>query len=190
VATPQSGHRKLRRAGLIAAGALVAVGAMIALVAFLSGRDSSGVSSTPAAAPGQAFPDQGARHLRPGQRPPAPYNSRPPTSGAHVPTPVTRDDAQLTDDQLLTALEAGNVVLFYGTPAAPPGLKSVATEIAGVPFDPAVGRAGQAVIVARRPGTSGVVAAAWRHLLHASSAQDPALRTFTDAWLGVGAEQT
>jgi hypothetical protein len=42
------------------------------------------------------------------------------------------------------------------------------------------------VILAPRPGTRGVVAAAWRHLLRASSPTDPALRQFVDAWLGVG----
>ena len=35
------------------------------------------------------------------------YDSNPPTSGAHVPVPVTRDQAQLTDDQLLQALQVG-----------------------------------------------------------------------------------
>ena len=181
-----SRHRGLRRAGLAAVAALVAVAAVVGLVAFLSGRDRSGVSATPVGS-GQAFPDQGARHLRPGQRPAAPYDSSPPTSGAHVPSPVDRDAAALTDDQLLTALEAGNVVLVYGTAAPPPGLRALAKDVAGAPFDPAIARAGQAVILSRRPGVPGVVALAWGHLLRASSARDGALRTFADDWLGVGA---
>ena len=181
-----SPHRGLRRAGLAAAAAVVAVAAVVGLVAFLSGRDRSGVSATPRGS-GQAFPDQGARHLRPGQRPATPYNSSPPTSGAHVPSAVTHDEAPLTDDQLLTALEAGNVVLVYGTPAPPPGLRTLADDVTGAPFDPAIARAGQAVILARRPGVQGVVALAWGHLVRASSARDGALRTFADDWLGVGA---
>ncbi len=186
MSSPSSGHRRLRRAALAAAAVLIALGAVIGLVAFFNGRDSSGVSSTPSGS-GQAFPDQGARHLRPGQRPPAPYNSRPPTSGAHVASPVTRGDAPLTDDQLLTTLEAGNVVLAYGTPTAPPGLRALAEDVAGGPFDPSLARAGQSVILARRPGTAGIVAVAWRHLLRAPSPRDPALKTFAEDWLGEGA---
>jgi len=185
-APPPRRHRGLRRAALIAGTLLIALAAVIALVAFFNGRDSSGVSSTPSGS-GQAFPDQGAEHLRPGQRPPAPYNSRPPTSGAHVVSPVNRADVPLTDDQLLSALEAGNVVLAYGTPTAPPGLRALADDVAGGPFDPSVARAGQSVILARRPGTAGIVAVAWRHLLRTSSPRDPALKTFADDWLGVGA---
>lgn len=185
-ADPPSGHRRLRRAVLIAVAVLIALAAVIGLVAFLNGRDSSGVSATPSGS-GQAFPDQGAKRLQPGQRPPAPYNSSPPTSGAHVDSPVTRADGPLSDDQLLTTLEAGNVVLAYGTPSAPPGLRALAAEAAGGPFDPSLARAGQAVILARRPGTTGIVAVAWRHLLRASSPSDPALKTFADDWLGVGA---
>ena len=186
VATPHSSHPKLRRAGLIAAAALVAVAVMVGVVSFFSGRDRSGVSSARTGS-GQTFADQGARHLRRGERPPVRYNSNPPTSGPHVPSPVDRDDAPLSDDQLLTALAAGNVVLVYGSEMAPAGLKALATEIAGVPFDRSLARAGQAVILARRPGISGVVAVAWRRLQRASSPRDPALRAFADTWLGVGA---
>ncbi len=179
-------NRRVARVGLIAAAGLIALAAVIGLVAFLSGRDSSGVSSTPSGS-GQAFPDQGRRHLRPGQRPPAPYNSTPPTSGAHVPSAVPGGDARLTDDQLLSALEAGNVVLAYGTPTPPPGLQALATEVNGGPFDPSLARAGQSVLLARRPGTPGIVAVAWRHLARASSPRDPALKTFAEDWLGEGA---
>jgi hypothetical protein len=186
VTPPPSEHRRLSRAALTAATVVIALAAVIGLVSFLNGRDSSGVSSTPSGS-GQAFANQGAQHLRPGQRPSAPYNSSPPTSGAHVPSPVTRDDARVTDDQLLSALEAGNVVLAYGTPTAPPGLQALATDVAGAPFDPSLARAGQAVILARRPGTPGVVAVAWRHLLRAASPRDPGLKAFVDDWLGVGA---
>ena len=173
----------------MAVAVIVALAAVIGLVAFFSGRDSSGVSSKTPSGSGQAFPDQGTRRLAPGQRPPVPYNSSPPTSGPHVSAPVTRDGMTVTDDQLLTALEAGNVVLLYGTATEPPALRALATDLGGA-FDPSLARAGQAVILARRPGTSGVVAVAWRHLLRASSARDPALRTFADDWLGRGAKGT
>lgn len=172
-----------RAAGVLAA-IVVAVAGVVALIAFLSGRDSAPVSRT-ASGPGQVFPDQGAARLAPGQRPPQPFNSDPPTSGPHAPAPVTRDGLRLSDDQLLTALATGNIVLFYGNPRPPSALRSLAGNEAG-PFSPALAQAGQAVILARRPGTPGVVAAAWRHLLRAPSPTDPTLRQFVDAWLGVG----
>jgi Protein of unknown function (DUF3105) len=172
-----------RAAGVLAA-IVVAVAGVIGLIAFLSGRDSAPVSRT-ATGPGQVFPDQGAARLAPGRRPPQPYNSDPPTSGPHAPAPVTRDGNRLSNDQLLTALAAGNVVLLYGTPQPPPALRSLASDEAG-PFDPPLAQTGQAVIFAPRPGTQGVIAAAWRHLLRVPSPSDPALRQFVDAWLGVG----
>jgi hypothetical protein len=174
----------VRRAAGVLAAIVVAVAGVVGLIAFFSGRDSAPVSRT-TAGPGQVFADQGTARLAPGQRPPQPYNSDPPTSGPHVPVPVTRDASRLSNDQILTALAAGNVVLFYGTPQPPPALRSLATAEAG-PFDPPLAQTGQAVILASRPGTQGIVAAAWRHLLRVSSPSDPALRTFVDAWLGVG----
>ena len=174
----------MRRGAGVLAAIVVAVAGVVALIAFFSGRDSAPVSRT-ASGPGQVFPDQGAARLAPGQRPRQPYNSDPPTSGPHAPTPVTRDVTRLSNDQLLTALAAGNVVLFYGTPQPPPALRSLAGDEAG-PFDPPLVQAGQAVILAPLPGTRGVVAAAWRHLLRVPSPTDPALRRFVDAWLGVG----
>jgi hypothetical protein len=174
----------VRRGAGVLAAIVVAVAGLIGLIAFFSGRDSGPVSRT-ATGPGQVFPDQGAAPLAPGQRPPQPYNSDPPTSGPHASTPVTRDGARLSNDRLLTALAAGNVVLFYGTPQPPAALRSLATEEAG-PFDPPLTQTGQAVILAPRPGTQGVVAAAWRHLLRVPSPTDPALRRFVEAWLGVG----
>jgi hypothetical protein len=174
----------LRRALGVLAAIIVALAGVVGLIAFFSGRDSAPVSRT-ASGPGQVFGDQGSARLAPGQRPPQPYDSDPPTSGPHAPAPVTRDGARLSNDQLLTVLAAGNVVLFYGTPQPPPALRSLASDEAG-PFDPPLAQTGQAVILAPRPGTSGIVAAAWRHLLRVSSPTDPALRQFVEAWLGVG----
>jgi hypothetical protein len=63
----------------------------------------------------------------------------------------------------------------------------VAENVSGGPFDPALVQAGQSVILARRPGTQGVVALAWRHLLRAPSGSDPELARFAEFWLGRGA---
>ena len=180
-----SQHRGLRRAGSFAIAFVVALAAVVGLIAFLNSRDTSPVS-TKTRGPGQAFPDQGREHLRPGAAKRVAYNSNPPTSGPHAVAPVTRDGAQLTADQILTALEAGNVIFFYGGPQPPPGLRALAGGVGGA-FNPALVPSGQAVILARRSGTAGVVAAAWRHLLRSSSPTRAALQEVANAWLGVGA---
>jgi hypothetical protein len=182
-----SEHRGLRRAGRFAVAFVVALAAVTGLIVFLNSRDTAHVS-TSSRGPGQTFADQGHKHVVVGGSKPAivSYNSSPPTSGPHAVAPVTRNGSELNDFQILTALEAGNVIFFYGTPSPPAALRALADRAAG-PFDATLVRTGQAVIVARRPGTSGIVAAAWRHLLRVSSPADPALGDFADAWLGVGA---
>jgi hypothetical protein len=180
-----SEHRGLRRVARFVVAFVVALAAVAGLIVFLNSRDTSHVSA-PSRGPGQTFADQGDKHLRPGAvggR--VVYNSDPPTSGPHYVTPVTHDATQLSIDQILTALETGNVILFYGTTSPPAALRALSDKAAG-PFDAPLARAGQAVILAPRPGTKGVVAAAWGHLLRVSSPTDPALGDFADAWLGVG----
>jgi hypothetical protein len=164
---------------------VVAVAAVIGLLLFVQSRDrstfSDGASRTPAT--GRLLPDQGAEHRRapPGFR----FASDPPASGPHLPEPVRRE-APLSRDQLLHVLELGDVVLFYGRAADAAALRAIADDVSG-PFDPALAAAGQSVLVDRRPGTRGVVAVAWRHVLEAPSGRDPRLRTFTEALLGKGA---
>ena len=82
---------------------------------------------------------------------------------------MLRDRAELSDDQLLQALEVGNVVFMYGAPQPPRGLGAIADGVGG-PFTPALAASGQAVILARRPGTHGVIALAWTHMLRTPSA--------------------
>jgi hypothetical protein len=99
---------------------------------------------------------------------------------------VDGDNQQLSDNQLLEALELGDVVVFYGTRAPPAGLGKLASSLAA-PFTPALAAAGQAVVTARRPGTTGLIALAWAHMLRVARPSDPLLGTFIDYWLGRGA---
>jgi hypothetical protein len=103
-----------------------------------------------------------------------------------VPEPVTHDQTALNDNQLLQALELGNVVLMYGTRKPPAGTRALADRIAG-PFTPALAATGEAVILARRAGTHGLVGLAWTHLIRVASVSDPLLGQFTQFWLGKGA---
>ncbi len=174
------------RIAIVVASLLLSVGLIALLSGFFAARDQAGVvGANGVTGPGIPYRDLGHAHLLPGQPHPS-YNSDPPTSGAHVPQAVTRNQARLTDDQLLTALELGDIVIIYGTPKPPPGLEALARSVAG-PFSPSLATAGQAVILARRPGTAGLIGLAWTRMLRVASAQDPPLRQFAQVWLGRGA---
>lgn len=175
--------RWLERLAIVVTALVISIG-LIALLSggLLAGRDNPGIA-TGQAGPGTRFADQGDLHLRAGELRPV-YNSDPPTSGPHVPAPVALDRAALSDDQLLQALEVGDVVFMYGTPQPPRGLPEIAQAVGGR-FSPALAASGQAVILARRPGMRGIVALAWTHMLRTLSG--PGLRAFAQNWLGRGA---
>jgi hypothetical protein len=177
--------RVLERVAIVVAALAISIG-IIALLSggLLAGRDDPGVSASGGAL-GVKFRDLGHAHLAPGSLHPV-YNSQPPTSGAHVPVAVEHDDRQLSVDQLLEALEVGDVVIMYGTKSPPPGLQSLANAVSS-PFTPALAAAGQAVVLDHQPGTSGLVELAWTRRLKAASVSDPNLRSFAQQWLGRGA---
>lgn|GEM_PF-2914715 len=173
----------LERLAVAVASLALAVGLIALLSGFFTSHDRPAVAAP--APPGQAVRDLGDRLLAPGQRRPS-YDSDPPTSGPHLPAPVTRDRTRLSDDQLLEALSLGDVVVAYGTAAPPPGLVALADAVAG-PFTPSLAAAGQAVVLDHRPATTGLLALAWAHLLRVGTPRDPRLRPFIAYWLGRGA---
>ncbi len=179
--------RLIRVVELVAIGVaslVLSIGLILLLSGYFAGRDQAAMSGG-TSGPGQAFPDLGHAALSRGQPHPS-YNSSPPTSGAHVPEAVASDDATLNDDQLLEALQLGNVVIVYGTRTPPAGLTQF-TRLAAPAFTPELAASGDAVILARRPGTTGLVALAWTHLLRVDAASDPQLAQFVGFWLGRGA---
>jgi hypothetical protein len=180
--------RWIERLAIAAASLAVAIG-VIALLSggLLAGNDAPGVSGADAG-PGTAYRDQGDTLLKPGELQPV-YDSNPPTSGPHLPEAVGADRRQLNDNQLLQALAAGNVIFVYGTPTPPPGLAAAARSVAPS-FSRALAASGQAVILTPRPGTQGILALAWTHILRAATPTDPALRTFAQFWLGRGAPRS
>jgi hypothetical protein len=162
---PDSSHRRLRRLGLALLTLVIALGGFVLVLLFFESRDDSQVpgGASGADAPGQVVRDQ---------------------RRAHAPAPIRRDGMPLTEDQLLHALELGDVVLVYGgARSPPPQLRALQEQVSG-PFDPVLAANGAAVILAYRPGTDGVVALAWRRILRAPSASDPALEDFAGYWLG------
>jgi hypothetical protein len=174
----------LERIAIVVASLALSFGLIALLSGFFAGRDQAGVSAV-VTGPGTAVPDLGHAHLKPGDPRPR-YDSDPPTSGAHVPVPVRRDQRPLGDDQLLQALEVGNVVVMYGSRKPPPALRALVRSLAP-PFTSALALAGQAVILARRPGTRGLLALAWAHAQSVPGAHDPRLGNFIQFWLGRGA---
>jgi Protein of unknown function (DUF3105) len=166
----------------VVAGALLLGAGVVGLVVVLGSHDDSQVSA--ATGPGRLEPDRGAGHLPSGQHADVPAGLLP-TSGPHRPVPIARDERELTDDQILHALELGDVVLLYDAARPPAALRRLQRETSG-PFDPELAAAGQAVILARRRGDGPATALAWRRDLRATDPAAPQLRDFTEAWLGRG----
>ena len=77
-------------------------------------------------------------------------------------------------------------MVLYPPPRAPGALRTLADAHAPG-FSPALAAAGQALILAPRAGTKGLVALSWAHLLRTGFAQDPGLTQFITFWLGRGA---
>jgi len=166
----------LRQAAL---AIVVAAVALLGLVLVLGGRDDAEVA--PAQGSGELRPDRGASHDGPATA----AGDEPPTSGTHRPELVTRDRRTLSDDQIIHALELGNVVILYDAPDPGTWLERVQREVAG-PFDAEVAAAGQAVILARRRGAGPATALAWRRILRTDDPRDPRLREFAEQWLARG----
>ncbi len=173
----------LERLAIVLASFVLSVGLIAVMSGFFQGKDQPGVSGSGPAI-GQQFPDLGQAHLQPGELRP-PYNSDPPTSGAHVPLAVLRDASTMTTDQELEALELGDIVVAYGDPRPPQALRELQQAVSG-PFNPALAAAGQSVILWHRPGTNGLLGLAWTRMLHVRTAGD-LLKQFTERYLGRGA---
>jgi hypothetical protein len=180
--TPQN----RRRFWLVVLGIVLCAGVLAGVLFFAADRDAADLGSADRG-PGTLYPDQGKDHLALGEEPKVKFNSDPPTSGPHIPDPVLRDGVRLTRDQVLQALERGNVLVFFDSAREGRALRRLQRRLTG-PFEPAVASAGQALILARRPGTKGVIAAAWRHLLGVRSPADARLVAFAQYWIGRGAQ--
>jgi hypothetical protein len=191
VGPPRPEPRSPRNRGrfwLVVGGIVLCLLVVGGLLVLANSVDSPDVSSSAGKGPGTLYPDQGKRHLALGEEAKVKFNSNPPTSGPHIPDPVLRDGVRLTNDQILQALERGNVVVFFDSPRVGRGLRKLQRSLTGS-FVPQVAAAGQALILARLPGTKGVIAASWRHLLKVRSPSDPALLGFANYWIGRGADR-
>ena len=169
----------MRQLGLVAAGVLVAVAGVIGLTLAFNARDDPEIARAPDG-PGELQPDRGSVHDAAAQ-----VSDEWPTSGPHREELVTRDRRRLSDDQILHALELGNAVILYDAPDPGTALARVQEQAAG-PFDAELAAAGQAVILARRPGAGAATALAWRRVYKTDDPLDPRVGEFAEAWLGRG----
>jgi hypothetical protein len=174
----------VRRLLLVLLGTVLVAGGIFALLLAFTARDDAGVGGGATAGPGELQPDRGSRHLPAGEHIPLEGLTDPPTSGPHHPRLATREGAPLSPDEILHALELGDVILFYDARRPPAPLRALQRDVSG-PFDAEVAAAGQQVILAPRPGAA-VTAAAWRRLLRTDDPSDPRLREFAEAWIGRG----
>ena len=179
----------MRRLLTVLAGALLVVGGVAALLLVFTARDGAQVNGGQQEAdptrPGALQEDLGSRHLPAGEHVPLGGLTDPPTSGAHHPRLPVGEGERLSPDEILHALELGNVILFYDGARPPGALRALQRDVSG-PFDAEVTAAGQQVILARRPGGAAVTGAAWRRLLPVDDPADPRLREFAEAWIGRG----
>ncbi len=163
--SPGPSHRRLRRIGVGLLTLLVAIGGFVLILLFFESRDTSQVPNAPSAAQGPGQPVANQRSAR-------------------TPAAIERDGTRLSEDQVLHALQVGDVVLLYGGAGTPPpALRALQQQVSGA-FDPVLAANGAAVILAYQPGANGVTALAWRRQLRSPSATDPALAQFANYWLG------
>jgi hypothetical protein len=166
----------MRRLLIVVAAVIVAAAGCVALIALLTSQDPSQINE--ASGPGVLEPDRGSQ-------PPDGSPERPPTSGKHTDAAITEDHTELTDDQIVNALQLGDVIITYEESKPPKALVALQRDVQGGAFDAFLAGAGQAVLLMHRPG-AGTQALAWRRRLVASGPDDPKLRDFADAWLGQG----
>jgi hypothetical protein len=83
------------------------------------------------------------------------------------------------------SLELGNVVLRYSRPSDRAALTALAGRLAG-PATSTLRQTGQAVVVVEDAAVDPIVAQAWKRSLRVTSAADPRLQDFVEAWLGRG----
>ncbi len=172
----------LARAGLVV---VLALGGAIVILLIVAGSDNPGGQA--GSGPGATLPDAGSGQLPAGRHASPGNPADPPTSGRHAPATITSDATPITNDQLLDAIERGDVVLLYPGRQPPVALRTIAAELAP-PFTPALVAAGGAVILAPRRGVDGVIGVAFRHLIRSPSPADPALAQFVNYWLGRGGQ--
>lgn len=130
----------------------------------------------------QTFPDQGQRHVAPGQA--VNYDTDFPTSGPHDPNPVmpgVYTEVQ-RPEELVHSLEHGNIVIYYDQPEAETlkALESWAKQFSG-PWE-------GIVVVPKAELGRKIVLTAWTKKLVMPEFEPQVAATFIDEYRGRGPE--
>lgn len=164
----------MARLAAILAGIVIVLGGIGGLILFLQARDDAGIEAE-ASGPGTLEPDNGNSHGADAEAGA--------TSGPHRAEPIEADRRALTADQILHALELGNVVITYPGSRPPAAIVGLQRDLSGS-FEAELAASGLAVVLAEGDELE---ALAWRHRLAPSGPADPELRAFAEYWLGKGA---
>lgn len=148
---------------------MAVIGAIVAVILMNQQRTEALVerAQTAATAAGcsevQTTPDEGARHIVPGEVPA--YRTRPATSGPHNPVPLPREpnvyDTPVPEDQAVHNLEHGYVLVWYRLD----GENALAEEVVGA-LEDAVGGEGEVIMArhAQLPDDTSLALVAWTRL--------------------------
>ena len=145
-------RRKIRKVLWVALSTLVVI-VLVSGISWLSIRRARN-------APGAYYPSAGQEHIGLKDTPPKPYNSNPPSSGAHFGQPANWGvyEYEVDDKIFIHNLEHGGVWIAYG-PTVPPkaieDLKEVVNEFGG----------SKIVMAPRSANDTDVALAVWRRVL-------------------------
>ncbi|HYZ19403.1 MAG TPA: DUF3105 domain-containing protein [Gaiellaceae bacterium] len=182
---PSENRRTLIYLMLFALSGLVILGAVLLFLA-LKGGDSSAAVGPRMQAAGctfKTYPNQGRQHFSAAAATqPYKYNSFPPTSGTHDPTPAIFNayEEPINERKLVHNLEHGGVVIQYGkdVPA------STVEQLRGFYQDSPNG-----IVLAPLPRLNDKIAlTAWTHLSTCTEFDEGAFKTFRDAYRAKGPE--
>ena len=165
--TPPAGRGRWWVIGL---GVAVAVAVIVGYFAYRAGADL----------PGARFDDQGNEHIQMASEPHPPYNSDPPTSGAHLPyiAPWGIHTVPIARELQVHNLEDGGVVVQYRCDGPCPDLAAKLTEI--------VKRYDTQVILAPYPGMRTRIAlTAWTRLDAFDEFDEARIVRFIRAYRGI-----
>jgi hypothetical protein len=155
------------------------VGGLLIAASSTPGTTSGGVSSADGSI--RTFESQGQQHIQPGETHPA-YNSNPPTSGWHYPSPaewgIYRDI--LPDELVVHNLEHGGIWISYRDSTDTVVIQQLETIANSYPSH---------IIVTYRPvNDTAIAVAAWGHLLVLDTVDEPQIRNFIDLYRMRGPE--
>jgi Protein of unknown function (DUF3105) len=182
VRAPSESRRPLLYLVVFAAAGLVILGGLLLWLS-LKGSDAGNAAADIRSAGGtfQTYKDQGRRHFRlPSQR--VKYNSFPPTSGPHDPTPAIWNiyEEPVDERKLVHNLEHGGIVIQYGAEVPQATVNQLRDFYLSDP---------NGLILAPLPKLGNKIAlTAWTHLATMTKFDEGAFSAFRDAYRAKGPE--